>query len=128
MASLDGVGDLEAAVGEELHQAVAQDGGVLGDGHADGVGHLGVQRQVDGDHGGTTDRARDVEVTVNGVDPVGEPASPLEEEPTTESRAPPRPSSRTTMRSHWPCWAQLMLALEAWACWTTLARSSATQK
>ena len=35
------------------------------------------------------------------------PARPLEDEPTRLTAAPPRPSSRTTIRSHGPCWAQL---------------------
>ncbi len=56
------------------------------------------------------------------------PASPLDEEPTRLSAAPPRPLSRTTIRSHGPCWAQVSEARDAWACWATLASSSAAQK
>ena len=54
--------------------------------------------------------------------------APLDDEPTVDSWAPPHPSSRTTSRSQVPCWAQEMKAREAWACWATLASSSALQK
>ncbi len=56
------------------------------------------------------------------------PARPLEDEPTRLTAAPPCPLSRTTIRSHGPCWAQLRRARDAWACWATLASSSAAQK
>ena len=120
--------DPKAPVGQELYQPVAEDGGVLRDDDPDGIAHwLRHGRSTVttvGPPGGlamlrwpSTARTRSVR-----------PARPLDDEPTRVTTAPPRPSSRTTIRSQAPCCAQLTDARDAWACWATLASSSATQK
>ena len=125
--------DREAVVDEELDQAVAQDGRVLGDRDAERVGtdHFGPQAPrgrstvtTVGPPGGLTRLRRPSTVWTRST----RPASPEDNEPVVLSWAPPRPSSRTTTRSQVPCWAQDNEAREAWACWATLARSSAAQK
>ena len=93
-----------------------------------GGGHLGVQRRSTvttvGPRGGLTMSSRPSTACTRSV----RPTSPLDDDPMRESYAPPVPSSRTTTRSHPPCSVHVMLAREAWACWATLASSSATQK
>ena len=98
----DGAGDGEAAVDQQLDQPVAQDGGVLGDGDAERADHQEARGRSTvttvGPPGGLTRCSRPSTACTRSVSP----ASPLEEEPTVVSCAPPVPSSRTTMRSQRP--------------------------
>ena len=123
-----GAGDGEAAVDEELDEAIAENGRVLGDGdpqrgsHQTDSGRSTVTTV--GPPGGLTRLSRPSTLRTRSV----RPARPLDDDPAVGRCAPPGPSSRTTRRNHVPCCAQDTDARDAWACWATFASNSATQK
>ena len=98
----DGAGDHEAAVHQELHQAVAEDGRVLRDGDPQCTGHHGDEREVDGDDGRAAPGADEREPAVDGVDAVREPG-----EATGRGAQPgelaPRPGRRRARRAAARC-------------------------
>ncbi len=124
----DRPGDGEAAVDQQLDEAVTQNGGILGDGDTEGADHQVRNGRSTvttvGPPGGLTRFRRPSTACTLSVSP----ARPLDEDPIVVNCAPPMPSSRTTRRNQVPCSAQETDARDAWACWATLARSSATQK
>ena len=69
----DGAGDDEAAVDQELDQAVAQDGRVLGDGDPQRAGHHGESGRSTVTTVGPPRGLTRFEPPVDGVHPVGEP-------------------------------------------------------
>jgi hypothetical protein len=107
--------DLEAVLVEQPADALAQEREVLGDHDAHGTSAV--------QDGGAADGRRDGQRAVERGQALVQAV-----EPVAVGSAPPRPSSRTSMRRRPFSRHRRTLALCAWACLTALVSASATVK